>query len=340
MNEITNHISSMLKISKTLQKKSALIISIDTRHNSKKIRLLPIRQTPYVVCASLASNDIKEIKNVIQTYGHKVNYIFVDAEQKLQKSQNTIFSLKSKIPNTKFFSFKNNDLTAESADLMIDQLFDHKKNLTIAIIGAGNIGSKIGLKLVERGHTVYVTRSKMNSAKKVANAISIFKTKQSTGKIFPVSNSNVGTHCDVLIGASSIAVIDSAMVKKMKKNGMIIDVGLGTIKQSAIKSAHYQNISIIRLDVRPSISGIITSILETNTLLEKSLGSITYNDIKIISGGQYGSYGDVVVDDISSPTVILGIADGNGTLLSKNPKNFESKLDIVKSWIKLKSKLV
>ena len=68
----------------------------------------------------------KEIKNVIQTYGHKVNYIFVDAEQKLQKSQNTIFSLKSKIPNTNFFSFKNNDLTAESADLMIDQLFDQQ----------------------------------------------------------------------------------------------------------------------------------------------------------------------------------------------------------------------
>ena len=41
------------------------------------------------------------------------------------------------------------------------------------------------------------------------------------------------------------------------------------------------------------------------------------DDMYIVSGGVYGRYGDVIVDDFDAPKTIYGMADGRGQLIEK-----------------------
>jgi 6-phosphofructokinase len=54
-----------------------------------------------------------------------------------------------------------------------------------------------------------------------------------------------------------------------------------------------------------------------------------------VAGGFYGKLGNVVIDSISSPTEVIGIADGYGGLIRKKYSlSDKKKLQIIKSWIK------
>jgi len=125
------------------------------------------------------------------------------------------------------------------------------------------------------------------------------------------------------------------MIRQMSNNGIIIDGGIGTIKQDAITLAHEKNIKISRLDIRAGLSGTITTLFETRELLKKTIGFKKIKDIPIVAGGFYGKLGNVIVDSIDSPTEIIGIADGKGGLIRKNYSLLDKKkLKIINSWIK------
>lgn len=337
--QVDKIITSVLKESLKTKKKSAIIL-ITTVHNvNSKIVIAPIRRTPYAICASLIIHDLKTAVYIVKKYDGKVNFIFIDAEQKIKGLEKLCSYIDKKVLKSQLFTFKTNDFTADSTDMILDQLLKNKSKKKIAIIGAGNLGSKVALKLAERGNDVFITRSNLSKARKTAIALNFLKTNNSSGRIHAASKSKVAKDCDALIGfSSSVPVITSSMVMQMKKTGVVVDGGLGTIQPQAIRLAQKREIPIKRIDVRASISGIVTSLLETKHLLEKVMGSLIYKNVRIISGGVYGKYGDIVIDDVSKPTQILGIADGMGKLLpSSDVKNFDDRIKIVKSWLSTNS---
>ena len=65
-----------------------------------------------------------------------------------------------------------------------------------------------------------------------------------------------------------------------------------------------------------------------NKILKHSYGKKNLGYCNIIGGGYFGAKGDVVVDNINNPTIVFGVAAGDGTMkkeLSSNDKKI-SKL--------------
>jgi hypothetical protein len=60
--------------------------------------------------------------------------------------------------------------------------------------------------------------------------------------------------------------------------------------------------------------------------------------VSVVAGGLMGREGDVVIDSISNPTRVIGIADGTGRLLRKTSAANLKKIKKVKPEI-LKRKL-
>ena len=84
-------------------------------------------------------------------------------------------------------------------------------------------------------------------------------------------------NADVLIGTTDgKPVINSEMVKVMKNNSLIIDVGKGTIDLRALKIVKKKNIKVFRTDIFPSLEGLITK----KILMKKQFSS--FNDTKKI----------------------------------------------------------
>ncbi|MBK7139350.1 MAG: hypothetical protein IPH74_10100 [Bacteroidetes bacterium] len=52
-----------------------------------------------------------------------------------------------------------------------------------------------------------------------------------------------------------------------------------------------------------------------------------------MSGGYIGSYGDIIVDNINSPSKLIGMADGKGKVIYDYPKEIKSKISALENII-------
>jgi len=335
-----NLLKNIIVQAKKSNQQTILVINTKKQKSRTTPILLPTRKTPFLICLGITIFEKKSVINILKKIDGKIDYVLVDVEQKNKKLSNLIKTIQKNILKSKILTYKSNDFTVESADAFLQQLIDFSKKQKIVIVGAGNIGSKLALKIAERGFDIFISKKKYSDSLKIANALNLIKPKACTAKIIAKSNKNIAENCDLLISFSNIPAIDKKIVSQMLDDGIIIDGGIGTIQADAVKLAHDKNIRIIRLDVRAGFSGTLTTLFDTKDLLEKTIGSKKIKNFQVIAGGFYGKLGDVVLDSISSPTEIIGIADGKGGLLRKNYSSIDKKkIQITNTWIKKKINL-
>ena len=338
--KIKNNLNLVLSEAKKSKKKSGFIFVRTTKNRTINFILLPLRRSHNLVCGAVTVYDLQTANKIIKLIDGKVDYILIDSEQKLPNQKNFVNNICKTITKSTVLTFKGNDSTADAADALLAYLISPLEKKKIAVIGVGNIGSKVILKLVERGYNIFIARSKLDNAKKTANAINVIKPKYCLSTAKAKKLSNIAENMDVLIGFSrGIPIISEKMILQMNKNGLILDGGLGTIKPNLVSMAQEKNIKIIRLDIRAAFAATTELLFETKRLVEETMGSINYSNVDIIAGGVYGKLGDAVVDSITKPTQFIGFADGMGELIRYSySEELKKNEKIVKHWLHLKSK--
>jgi len=335
-NELKKIINEVKSTSKTKKILSGFVISTTSKKSKIKMIILPIRRSNFGIFGCVTVYDKNLAKEIAKFVDGKVDLIIVDSEIKLENFQDIFNQINKVTKKSKVISFKNNDLTVDAIYVTLQCLVNDFVKKKISIVGAGNIGSKLALKLVESGANVNVATSNTKNSQKIANALNIIKPLNCKTKVAPKKIAEIANNVDVLIGLTpGIPIIDKHMINLMKQGGILIDGGVGTIHQSAFESAIKKKIKIIRIDVRVSFFAGISMILETEKFLESVYGIRKYKGIRIVAGGAYGILGDIVVDNISKPSKILGFADGKGGLIrTRIPSKFKTKLKIVQDLIK------
>ena len=100
-----------------------------------------------------------------------------------------------------------------------------------------------------------------------------------------------------------------------------MDLGKNNLTENAIKIATEYSMNIFRTDVTPAIEAFVYELLKTQDILENSYGRKKLGFCNIVSGGFFGSSGDIVVDRINKPKRVIGVAQGDGLLKKKLNKN-------------------
>lgn len=310
-------------------KKTAFCLETAANINNDRLLVLPLRMTEHLVCGAAKVYTLQEAGRLIASLDGKVDYIFVDAEIKLSGLADLERFVRREVKQSKVLTLKVNDYTAMALEALIAQKANgDKKN--IAIIGAGNIGSKLALKLVEKGLTVKVVNSTLEKSGLVAAAINLLKTKNSSGSAVAATSLEAGQDADLLIGLTAgIPAITADVVSLMRSGGLIIDGGLGSLSREAISLAQEKDISILRLDSRAGFSGQICTLLETEQLISRIIG----RKGRLVAGGEFGKEGDVIVDAIDHPQRVLGLCDGSGGLKKLLDENEVRELGLWKKRI-------
>lgn len=321
---------------KKSQKVSAFAIYTTKNIRNKGLFFPPLRHSPQAICANVVVYSQNEAVEIAKAVDGTVDIILVDAEEKIV-DLDLLNIVRKHTKKSKVMTFKTNDSTADATDALISQLIPELNKKKAAIIGAGNLGSKIALKLLDRGVDVVITRTNEDDAKKISDGLNLMKPKSS--KSFAVGmNDNIAAceNADIVIGATQgIAAITSETVEQMNPNGIIVDAGIGTVTPEAIELANTKGIKVFRVDMRSGFAGAMTNILETENFLEKVFGSKVINGIRIVAGGFIGKRGDIIVDNISKPTNVIGIADGFGRLIESDiPEEFLKNLKIIQQKIR------
>lgn len=342
-------------------------ITTNTSKGEKKSYLAPLREINKILIFGVVVYSTEQLKNICKTLDNSIDAIFVDAEKKIpfliglkhkkkfHKNQlkliykkerlsnefvelgNLASTVKANTKNTLVHEFKPNDITVEHVWLLLRSHFGILGKKKMAIIGSGNIGFKLGLKLVESGTSVVLNRRNLNKNMFFANAINLIKPEATIASAnFSADKIKACFSADAIIGCSnSLNTIDENMLKCMRPKGIVIDVGKGNIKKKAVDYAKRKGIKVIRCDITKTINNYVSFYFDF--FRDKTPAGVRNikKTLRIVSGGFIGKKGDVVVDNYLKPTQILGIADGSGKFEKKISKRLRKKIQEIQNSFNL-----
>ncbi len=329
-------LNELLTLSKVYKKPTVFTIGIAPRKREIETVFFPfIRESSLSVIGNAEVNNLEEAKEIVKIIDGIVDYIFIDDEKKSSKLLKLTSEIKSMVKDSIVLTYKDNDAWVEATDALVSLFLDDNLNKNILIITINNLSLKLAIKLCERGSNTFLmdNLNKIDTITEMVNALNFILPPECPSKIQYCDKLSDNIHFDVIIGFSiDETVIDLEFIKKITPKTIIIDAGIGSLSESAIKYALDNDIIIFRLDMRAGLSGNIINVIETYDLKENVYGMKKFQDFNIVAGGYFGLKGDIVVDSITNPIKVIGVADGKGHLLSRDQiKKFESRIRAVEA---------
>ncbi len=333
--ELNEKINFIKKKNSLKKKKTAFIISNTAKFKNVPFFITPVRETKnFHYFGITLFNDIVA-KKICKMIDGKFNTVFVDTEKKSLNSKkknhltNVERAVKENIKKSYLKFYKANDLTVDAAENFLELQFKKEiRNLggkKILIIGVGNIGFKLSLRLVERGANVEIYRRDSKKLNKICELINFIKPAGNISRVRPFKFSiKKLKYFDIIICcAKGTNILRLKKVSDLNKKVILLDVGKGMFDINTLNNLIKNNIKVFRLDVSSSLDMEVE-----NSEIYKQIEKKKYNTLKVrnytlVSSGLLGQKNDIVVDDVNNPKMIFGICDGKGDFVNstKQKKN-------------------
>lgn len=344
--KIQECVKKLLDRSKRENKKTAFIIGNTAKKTNPASYLIPYRDIPVMVTAGVIVYSEQDAKEIAAFVDGKVDYIVVDAEKKIADADsvsgnpgNIERAVRENVSHSRLWTFKGNDVSVDAADALLVNVFE--KEITgiggkeVAVIGCGNIGTKLALKLVERGAQVRITRRNTLLLNQIETVINSIKPEYTTSEV-RICQTNEDACCgaDVIIGVSQgIPVIAEEMIKNAARNVVLLDIGKGSFEYPALSYAVNHDLMVYRLDIAAAIAGVLIKLYMMDEIYQNGSGRKKFHDVFLVAGGVMGHYGDIVVDSVAQPQEVYGIADGAGDFIRPITVAMQHKLNHIKESI-------
>lgn len=289
----------------------AITIS-NTAKSQFDFKVLPRRYGNKTAVACFLVNDDNFLKETVNFFDGKVETIYVDVEQKQDIDLYNVS--KALIHQSKLISVKPNDIAIESCDLLLRKMFDDNlSDKNIAVIGTGNLASKIALRIAERQANVYMEGRSRDKEQKITTGINYFLPAY-TNPIRTMKDWQGTSHFDAVISFLSGPYWgEEQILPSIDQKTLIIDGGISNFSSKFIQKMLHQGNTISRLDVRFALPyQFLDGMPDTMVFYDDIYGVRHIGDYTIVAGGYIGSEGSIIVDQIKHPTQIIGVADGMG----------------------------
>ena len=323
-------VRQVLAMAERERKLTGFCIGNTSKVDSSGLFFTPIRNTAELIAGSVIVYEAHQAAEIAALVDGRVQYLFVDSEKKTGPDPefygpgdkgNIERAIRDVVRTSTILTYKGNDLTVDSIDCLLVQLVDDPirgiGGKKVVIIGAGNLGSKLALKLVERGATVVLTRRNKEKLDAIVTALNFIKPVQTVATVTGTTDSEAAAGgADVLIGmASGVPVITRTMIEGLSSNAVVIDAGKGCLFPDAIQRASERNLKLFRVDVRSGFAGQVAMLLQMARQLGDTIGRRDVNGVHIVSGGLFAWEHEIVVDNVNNPRAVYGVADGRGDFI-------------------------
>ena len=268
-----------------------------------------------------SENSAKKISKIVDG---KFDFILLDVEKKVISKKinqyvNIERAVKETIKKTKIYNYKGNDLTINACETLVNHIYSQDPRgvggKKILVLGVGNIGFKISLKLLEAGADVYLYRRNKNILSNISKTINFIKPKATVAKAKIIKNLNINLkNFDLIIGATmQKSLIFSEHVKKLNSKVKIIDIGKGIIDKNALHLLLKKSIQVYRLDATPGYDGHLENIYSTLKINDTKLKKLRkLKNFKLVKRGILSKENSIIVDDVNNPKIVYGVSDGRG----------------------------
>ena len=295
--------------------------------NEPKFYFTPIRKHEYLISAGVIVFSEEEASVIMSKIDGVFDFVLIDSEKKSISTNggDGIFNLERLsseiIKQTPIHRFKGNDLTTNSIEDFVHNSQLRKGRLlggcNVLIIGLGNLGFKVTLRLVELGMNIYVknrTASKINNLLEAINLIKPKETIASVRKFDELDIEAVLQKIDFVILCTTSIVSDfEKYIEHFGCDVTILDVGKGCISNEVIAYLKKRNLVVYRLDIGDALGQFIFGNVLNKRKPEFPGFRLLSNGATLLTKGVVGLEGDIVVDNIDNPQVLYGVCDGKGS---------------------------
>ncbi|MBI2770094.1 MAG: NAD(P)-binding domain-containing protein [Burkholderiales bacterium] len=327
-------------------KLSGFCIGNTRKINATGLYFSPVRKTSRLIAGSAIVYDVDQAVAVARAVDGEVDYVLVDTEKKIspelygeENVGNVERAVRETVTRSRVLTYKGNDLTVDSVEMLIVQILStFPRGLSgkkAAIIGAGNVGSKLALKLVERGMDVAILRRDRAKLEAIVAALNIIKPSETIACVSAAADGlSAATGAHLLVGLTQgTPVISAAMVDALAGGAVLLDGGKGCCESEAIARAQQKDIPIYRADIRPGFEGHVGMVLETERIVLHALGRAEFGGVPVVSGGLLARADEVVVDSVQEPRAVFGLANGLGDFVRVLDGEQTRRLAAVREYI-------
>lgn len=308
-----------------------LCLACTANVNNPPVLVCSSRLSEEVLAGNLILREITMLPQIVKRFEAVVAKFFIDCEIKAGVDLGA--AVQSLIAPDKRHFFKPNDFTVEAADEWIGQRMQDLRGARAAVVGAGNIGAKLALRLAERGSEVRLVARRIAPLRATAEGLSAIM--RGRGSITAVPNVIAAClEADLIVGCTPGTPAIDAPAVIGSKAVLLLDVGNGCFTHAAIAVAQQRDLSLEVLSPIAGWEGFMRRYFATRKL-QQGLGRRQLEGgVWIVSRGIMGAAGDVLVDDVSIPRRVIGICNGSGDLLygeeaMQRIKYVEDRLGIV-----------
>lgn len=247
------------------------------------------------------------------------DYIAADSEKKINPARyagpSDVGNIKGVVQDvvrtSRFLTFKANDVTVNAIDIFVSDRIADITEQKIAIVGAGNIGFKLALRLVERGCWVNLYRRDGAVLRTQVDAINATKSPGTIACAIACSSLAsclVGAHV-VIAAADAPHCIALGDLAETMHDVLLIDCGKACYADD-VSAAH----AVYRTDVGMALLYQLKMVIASHEVLHPRFGKQTAGGTTYVCG-VVGRAGDVVVADLNDRMSVVGVCDGKGGLL-------------------------
>ncbi len=269
----------------------------------------PAHVSPYVEtsfgCAisNIMVENMSQAMSVLQTCDTLADYFLVDLQNNVPDDPAGFRS--------RLMFYSDTSMWAHAVSSQIAAIL--RPALTgkmIVILGSSRIVPPTVHMLLALGATVAVEHS------------SVFNTVITHERLIAGGVTDLLSTTDCLIGLSPrCPVVMPENVSALPAEALVFDGGIGSLHPDALVICRKRGLRAVRIDLRPALAAQAIERINMLRVVHEHMGKTTWKGVPVVAGGVIGDSGDIIVDSITKPKRIIGIADGKGGILPAPPQD-------------------
>ena len=278
------------------------------------------------VISSVEVDNPEQLEEVIAAVDGIVDVMLVDSERKgyLDRSLDGMAAACAR--RSLVLAYKDNDVWVRSVDQRIGAMLQSVRGRRITVCGTDSMALKLALSLLEQGAEVTLTQDEPEHLEACARTL----RQMAVGSIslrLEEDPIDAARGVDVLVKFThQPPLVSPPMVEVLSPGAIVFDAGIGSVSPEAIPYGNKRGVRIVRPDMRPALAAELASVLGARRIVRQIMGRGEVAGVPVLAGGLVGQYGEIVVDSVSNPSRIVGVADGRGRMIHESRPEFAGDL--------------
>jgi hypothetical protein len=270
--------------------------------------LPPVRESIANVLAFAEIGRCEDLAVVLGMGDGFFDVVAVDCDLKCADSAELIRMARERLQKSKRFEFSDVRVWADAACEFIWAVEKGLCGRRVHVAGEGALAFRVALGLHDAGAHLLVGDAHM------ADTFAAVCHSRSKQKVQVVESPDAGM-VDIIAGCGiKRPTVQSRHLDRLREQGSVYDIGIGNLPMETIARARVRALRLYRIDNRAGVASAIQSIFETDYLVNRMMGQVVLGGVSVAAGGILAEDRTVIVDDIRTPSCVLGVADGEGHL--------------------------